>query len=62
MLEKYRPSMTEDVLHSWAEDAQKKIDNLSLFVEGVISATVPIIAETPEGRDHIARMTKLLNT
>lgn len=27
-LERYRPSMTEDVLHSWAEDAQERLDEL----------------------------------
>ena len=32
-LEKYRPSMTTEVLHSWAKDAQEKIDELNKLQE-----------------------------
>jgi hypothetical protein len=28
MLEKYRPTMTGDVLHSWAADAQAELESL----------------------------------
>ena len=61
-LEKYRPSMTEDVLHSWAKEAQMKLDLLCFFVEGVIATTVPLIAETPEGKVHITKMRRLVDS
>lgn len=32
-LEKYRPSMTEEVVHSWAVDAQQKMDELESQVK-----------------------------
>jgi hypothetical protein len=56
MLEKYRKTMTEDIVHAWAEDAQTKIDRLTLVVQELTETLGETYALSPEGRAQLQKM------
>ena len=61
-LEKYRPTMSSEVLRSWAEDAQVKIDALTEVVEELSKALKEKYGASPEGRKYLAKMEAALNS
>lgn len=60
-LEKYRKTMTEDVLHSWAGDAQNKIDSLSTVLSELKDTLEPAYKASPEGRQYLKKIEDALN-
>ena len=60
-LEKYRPTMTEDVLHSWASDAQNKITELMIVMNEMRDAVADNYQVSPEGRDQLVKIDKVLS-
>ncbi len=61
MLENYRPTMTEDVLHSWAEDAQAKILMQHTILYELRKTLEKSYSTSPEGRAYLAKMDKVIN-
>lgn len=61
MLEKYRRSMNDDVLHSWAKDAQKKLDLVSVALSTLLDTVEPTYKRSEEGRDFLENARKDLN-
>lgn len=61
MLEKYRNTMTDQVVHSWALDAQYKLDSLS-YTLGILSRC---LGETyrmpPEGQYQLDQINRVLH-
>ena len=62
MLEKYRPSMTEDVLHSWAKDADTKIRELKYCAAELADCLDKTYSASPEGREYMAKLRKAIDT
>lgn len=62
MLEKYRPTMTDDVAHSWAQDAQIKIDKLTVVLEELNTCISPVYSMSPEGREYLEKVRNALDT
>ena len=60
-LEKYRPTMTEDVLHSWASEAQAKITELMIVVNQMRDSVADKYQASPEGRDYLEKIDKALS-
>lgn len=60
VLEKYRKSMSNEVLHSWAHDAQKKIELLSELLEESIANREETLNLSQEGRDYLVKIRKAL--
>ena len=56
MLEKYRPSMDSDVLHSWAKDAQEKLDQQAKVIEEL---RTHLALAYPNSYESIAYLNKL---
>gem|GEM_PF-5941290 len=59
-LEKYRETMAEDVLHSWASDAQNKITELTVVVSELRDAFCSAYSASPEGRDYLSKIDEVL--
>jgi tetrahydromethanopterin S-methyltransferase subunit B len=55
-LEKYRETMNEEVLHSWAKDAQEKIDELTTIMIELHNALSPTYNTISEGNTYLAKM------
>jgi hypothetical protein len=51
MLEKYRESMTEDVLHSWAKDAQ-----VMYCAAELADCLDKAYSASPEGREYMKKL------
>ena len=62
MLEKYRQTMNDDILHSWAKDAQKKLDLVSSALSTLLDTLEPTYKQSQEGRDFLENARKDLNT
>lgn len=45
MLEKYRKTMSGEVLHSWASDAQNRIEELEEIIDNLKEAMADVWAE-----------------
>ena len=60
-LEKYRESMTEDVLHSWSKDAESKIASLSVIVSELQLVKTPTYSASPEGRAYLKTIQQSLD-
>jgi len=52
-LEDYRPTMTEDVLHSWAEEAQGKLEAMERVITTLTSSLETTYSGSPEGRAYL---------
>jgi hypothetical protein len=52
-LESYRPTMAEDVLHSWAEEAQNKLEALEALITELTGCLEGTYSGSPEGRAYL---------
>lgn len=62
MLEKYRPSMTDEDLRSWAEDAQNKIDKLTNILDELNFTLGASYSTSVEGIAFLVKISDALNT
>lgn len=63
-IERYRPSMNEEVLHSWARDAQEIIDHrdkLYFLLQELAPSLSINYSLSPEGRSYITKIKTALN-
>lgn len=61
MLEKYRKTMSGDILHSWAEDAQNKIDLLTKLLLEIHNQVEETYGWSEEGRSYLKKINDTLN-
>ncbi len=61
MLEKYRPTMTDDIVHSWASEAQSRLDALEEVVSELTKELEATYSLSPEGREYLKKMNEALN-
>ncbi len=60
MLKNYKPSMRNNELHSWASDAQKKINALTKICKENYHASEETFSMSPEGKDYLGKITKAI--
>lgn len=61
MLERYRVTMGKEIVYSWAEDAQNKIDALSEQLTRLRLTLESTYAASPEGRKALEDIDKALS-
>ena len=60
MLERYRRTMNVDVLHSWAKNAQRKLDNQEAVLKELRKALELAYSMSPEGKSYLERIDSTL--